>query len=205
MPGGQLLSVGMFVLFIVGTIITLRDRKPKHKPISGEEVAPIQFDDPVKALKDISWRVRAQAVKTLGDLRDETHISALADMLSDSDSDVRGEAVDALAKFGKVAQPDVTERLQQGLVDCRVSAAHCLAKIGDKSTVPALTTTLNHDESAWVREAAAKALGTIGGVDAVLALIPRLTDPDADVRKAVRSALVQIGTPDALQALKDSK
>lgn len=199
---GQMVRVGMFVLLIAGTLFGMRGRKPKNGAQSNND-APIQIDDPVKALKNVSWRVRVHAVKALGDLRDEAHISALADMLADSDSDVREGAVEALAKFGKIALPDVIEKLQQGMVDCRESAAHCLAKIGDKSAVPALTTTLNHDESAWVREAAANALGFIGGVDAVVALIARLTDPDADVRKAVRAALKHIGTPDALQALKN--
>ncbi len=58
------------------------------------------------------------------------------------------------------------------------------------------------DSSEGARVDAAKALGQMGGPEAVDALIKRLGEGNPEVRAAVAEALAQIGDPKAIEALQ---
>jgi HEAT repeat protein len=73
-------------------------------------------------------------------------------------------------------------KLQTGDEFAAVTAANALAEMGHKASgaVPALALSLRH-KNKWIREAAAKALGSMGG-----------PDPEPEVRAAAQKALDQL-------------
>ncbi|HIA28530.1 MAG TPA: HEAT repeat domain-containing protein, partial [Planctomycetes bacterium] len=112
--------------------------------------------------------LRQEAVLTVGRLRDERGVEAVAGRLLD-----RGEP------------PEV-----------RASAAFALGLIGTLSSLEALVAGLD-DPEASVREEASRALGRISGegsgIRAVEALVAALGDPDATVRGAAALACWHLG------------
>ena len=91
--------------------------------------------------------------------------------------------------------------LQGDDFNVRSYAAYILGKtrLGAKDAVPALIQAL---EEPAVSYSAAMALGQIGK-DAIPALIQSLQDQDFRVSASAAEALVQIGTPEALEAVKE--
>jgi hypothetical protein len=75
----------------------------------------------------------------------------------------------------------------------RMEAVRRLELIGDQAAVPQLAETLRGDESQYVRAAAARGLGRLGGGDAVDALVAALEDKDFHVRQAALWSLGEIG------------
>lgn len=94
-------------------------------------------------------------------------------------------------------------------IDVRYVAVRALNKIGDPSTVTALSEALK-DNNINVRAYASAALGKIGSA-AVSVLVEALREPDSDVRQRVAQALGQIGpeakaaVPALIDALKDQE
>lgn len=74
----------------------------------------------------------------------------------------------------------------------RSAALLALAELGDRRAVPEIAKRLASDDSAMVREAAAQALGRLGGADAMKALEAALSDPKAKVRKSAGASLDQL-------------
>ena len=126
--------------------------------------------------------------------------------LSDSDINVRSEAVDALTHISKsevidllitLLQKDSTRIVKEG-------ACKALGKIRDKRATDVLIENLSHpDES--VRYQATIALGYIGDAKAVQPLIQIYKNPDDPlVRSEAAKALGMIGDPSALKILLSS-
>ncbi len=147
----------------------------------------LQSDDPKKRLDAIAY---------LG-MRD-IHLAQpyLLHALSDDDPSVRHQAAKALGAGGaRAAVPPMIEWLADTDPKTRAVAADALGDIGGSDAAKALTRSLG-DPDATVRQRTVKALGKIGlrgDASVVIALIPRLEDDKADVRRETVEQLEQLG------------
>jgi len=141
---------------------------------------------------DTSAMVRASAVRALGRLNHPAGNSVIAHAIEDSDASVRRAALsvvlivnfyrdyDALVSALADSDPAVRRRAAQLVGEFRVDTA-----------VPALEALLTADDTAGVREAAAWALGRVGGGDARRALTAAMeTEGESLVRDAIEVGLM---------------
>ena len=142
-------------------------------------------------------------------------VSALIEVLSDPEPDVRCSAAAILEKIGVDAQaavPALIEALKDPQTDVRISAGAALGRMGADShaVVEALTEALK-DPEVPVRNSAAWALGRIGppARASVPALIESLKVSDSSVRSSAAEALTEMGVaaqaaiPALIEGLKD--
>jgi HEAT repeat protein len=119
--------------------------------------------------------VRREAAFVLGELGGGTAISALSELVTDPNADVRLIAVDALAKIGG---PQAVQTLVQATHDdselVRARAVHALGQLtlGEEGPeVGPIRETLVHiregDASAYVRDAAHEALVALEGEEII--------------------------------------
>jgi HEAT repeat protein len=152
------------------------------------------------AVADVDVDVRRTACGALGmaaqdaDVVDVRHVlTALIACLKDHAWQVREEAATTLGKF-RAAHDGVAEALRAGMQDdywqVRLRAARSLGRLRDAEALPVLIEALLHS-AGNLRKEAAIALGEIGDPGAIDALKASNTDPDPEVRKAVRLALAQ--------------
>jgi HEAT repeat protein len=143
------------------------------------------------------------AIVSLGLLGEKTTdvVAAVANWLSDPDSDVRQQAALALGKFGTVARGAVGPLTAAFQTDAdklvRIYSLHALSVsfYGDApSLIPVLTGRLKIDPDYEVRLAIAEQLGALGptGKAAVPALREAQRDPQLKVREAASFALRRI-------------
>lgn len=98
-----------------------------------------------------------------------------------------------LGRFAAAAAlPPLQDALTHRAGEVRAAALLALAGLGDRSAVPAIAACLAGDGSSMVREAAAQALGRLGGPAAERALQEALSDPKAKVRKSAGASLDQL-------------
>ncbi len=131
----------------------------------------IRFDDVRERLRDPDEERRREAVESLAGIREDSALDLLVEALGDENWRVRKTAVDAILCRGDVAR----------VVDVLVNALHA-------------------DENAGMRNAAVEALIRVGE-PAVPALLKKVADPSADVRKFVLDVLGGIGDSGAVGAL----
>lgn len=187
-----LLRGGIYILFVMSVIVgwLLRRRSQKNKPDSIRPV--IVPEQPSEALQHSQWQVRLQAVQNLAQQPVQTALPALLAALCDPDSDVREAAIHVVSGYGKAAVVPLLNLLETGTRDAREAAAQALREIADPSAIPGLTAAL-HDESAWVRQQAARALGVIQQGEAAEALSQALEiEQDADVKHVIQASLSQM-------------
>lgn len=189
------------VLLVVAWFANRR-RKNAVKPVDTAPLAEaLTPGDAFSQLQHTDWRNRKQAVEVLAGTSDASLIPAFVQRLSDTDDDVRHAARVALEGFGSAAVEPLVQVLQARAWEPAEQAAQALGHIGGAAAAAALSAALTHG-SAWVRSAAARALGDMRSETAVPALVQALDDDeDLDVCQVVIAALRQIGTPEALQAI----
>jgi HEAT repeat protein len=166
------------------------------------------------SLKDKRWRVREQAAKTLGELRDPEAVQGLMIVCRDRDGAVKSAAAEALGKIGDPrAIPTLIKLFKDTSKIARETAGTALMYIGAPS-VEALLETLK-DPHFVVRCHGVRALGgmttdyQMGKVwvretRVVEALITMIKDPDRAVREDATIALGNIGDPLAVDALMEA-
>ena len=171
----------------------------------------------IPCLKDERWRVREQAAKVLGNLKDPQAVQALMIACRDRDGAVKSSAAEALGKIGDAkAVPALIKLFKDTSKIVRETAGTALVHIGE-SSVDALLQSLK-DPHFVVRCHAVRALGgmttdyQIGRAwvkesRVVEALLECLKDPDRAVREDATIALGNIGDPQAvdglIEAMKD--
>ena len=147
-------------------------------------------------LRSADDKKRIDAVRLLA--MDDIQLSQpfLLVALADKDLTVRSEAAKALGLGASVAAvPVMIEWLADADARIRAIAAEALGEIGGPQATQALTRTLGDADPA-VRQRAVRALGKIGmrgNPGVVAALIPRLEDDKADVRRETVDQLEQLG------------
>jgi HEAT repeat protein len=160
------------------------------------------------ALKDDADEdLRRIAAEALGEISGEQAVTGLLAVLKDdADEGVRRNAAEAL---GQIGDARAVAGLLAALKDdadswVRLAVTDALGKIGDARAVAGLLAALKGNMEGSVRRAAARALGQIGGEQAVAGLIAVLEDTGIKRydRERVAQALVEIGTPEALEAVR---
>jgi len=171
----------------------------------------------IPCLKDERWRVREQAAKALGNLKDPQAVQGLIIACRDRDGAVKSAATEALGRIGDAkAVPALVKLFKDTSKIVRETAGTALMHIGEPS-VDALLQSLK-DPHFVVRCHAVRALGgmttdyQIGRAwvkepRVVQALIECLKDPDRAVREDATIALGIIGDSQAvdglIEAMKD--
>jgi HEAT repeat protein len=170
----------------------------------GPDAAPATVEL-VGALRDRDKFVRWSAARTLGRIgpaEEEAVASALAQLLTDADLDVRLAAMTALEHLGPVAQvaaPDICRTVRSTDAELRLAAIRALAVIGGsdaQAAIPDISAAVA-DADARVRQAAIQVLGRLGPAarDAVPALRQALQDASPEVQKVAGEALLNILRP----------
>lgn len=90
-------------------------------------LADLQADDP---------RIRQAALKALGQRKDPSTMSYIAERLKDPGD--RGSASDALKAFGREAEPAVIGYLEDADTAVAIEACRILQKIGTQASLPKL-------------------------------------------------------------------
>ncbi len=131
----------------------------------------------LNALSDEDNQVRIAAVRILRLFPDDAAIQGLLRALGDSDYLVCDAAGEELHKLGTRAVPGLIEVLQSSNLNLRGAALEILATVADESAVPALAECLKDTGKPWLED-------------------QRICDLAA-------ATLQRIGTPEAIQALRD--
>jgi HEAT repeat protein len=185
----------------------------------------------LKAVNDSQADVRYAAMRALGAIRDTRAVAALTEQLAFyKKGEGAWSALDALAQIGDPASvPVFKERLADKDQYIRRAATEGLGRAGDVASVEVLEKNVTTDDSVMVRLAAAFALQKLGrnyasrladmmnsskvmaqgqeylielGPSMLPTLLPRLQDPDADVREALVDVVGIIGDASNLPALE---
>lgn len=167
-------------------------------------------DDLLPLVRSRDWRVRANAIRALGGLRDWRAVEGLLAILQQPTErwEVRGNAALALGLIGDPsAVPVLIAALRDDHPAVRASAARALGELKTRSAMEPLISALQ-DPMLRVRRKAAGGLGQLKGERAVEALMSALrNDQDRVVREVASAALREIGDAGAssvlIEALQD--
>ena len=185
----------------------------------------------IKAVNDSQAEVRYAAMRALGAIREARAVGALTEQLAFyKKGEGAWSALDALAQIGAPASvPLFKERLLDKDQFIRRAAAEGLGRARDVESIDTLEKNATTDDSPMVRLASAFAMLKLGrnyaarlvdmmsspkvmaqgqeylielGAAMIPTLLPRLEDPDADVREALVDVLGVIGDASNLPALE---
>jgi HEAT repeat protein len=133
-------------------------------------------------------KARLLAIEILGNIGDKESTSALVPLLKDENDKVREEVATTLDKLNWTPKDD-TEKVYYFIAKQQWDKCVKFGKVAVKPLIKILK-----DENTYIREAAAKALGEIGAIEAAKPLIETLNDEEY-VREVVIESLVKIGKP----------
>ncbi|OWK43585.1 HEAT repeat domain-containing protein [Fimbriiglobus ruber] len=164
----------------------------------------------VTAAKDADGNVRSRAVCALSEVApadDPAPCRVALDLLADADSLVRAAAVEALAQHG-AADESIAAAVLPLLEDANDQVKFQVIRAAPKLLGPApevvdgLIRRLLEDDSAWIREGAAAALGQLGSaaVAAGPSLLRAAQTGETAVRLQAVRAMVMIQPPEAVAA-----
>ena len=185
----------------------------------------------IKAVNDSQAAVRYAAMRALGAIRDPRAVGALSEQLAYyKKGEGAWSALDALARIASPASvPLFRERLQDKDPYIRRAAAEGVGRTGDTESIAVLERAATIDDSVMVRLATVFALQKLGrnygarivdlmssakvipqaqeylvelGPSMSATLLPRLQEPDADIREAVADVLGLVGDASAVPALE---
>lgn len=138
---------------------------------------------------DESTEVRIAAVRALGRLNAKAGHAALVVALDDEQPEIRRAALDQVLRVAFFDDREaVAAKLTDSSADVRVRAAQIMGELRCELGREALETMLASDDSVPARQAAAWALGRLGGAHGVLSAAQE-TETDERVLDAVRVAL----------------
>src|SRR5574341_451884 len=164
-------------------------------------LARLDTADPQKRLPEVApWRggrdQRVRIIISLGLLGDRSVSDILAQLLSDENAEVRQTAMAALGRLAdERAVPNLLNVLNNAdrTVHDRIAAAEALAAIHSRAAVPGIIACLEAQQRGIVQKRMVQALGSIGGEDALWALIELLQQsPDPEIRREAARALGRI-------------
>jgi HEAT repeat protein len=188
-------------------------------------------DTLVKAVNDSQPEVRYAAIRALGALRRADAAKALTEQFAYyKKGEGAWSALDALARIAAPdSVPLFTERLQDKDPYIRRAAIEGLGRTGDLASIESLERSVTIDEAPMVRIAAAFALQKLGrnyasrlvdlmgsskvqpqgqeylvelGPSMVATIVPRIQEPDPQVREALVDVLGVIGDGSTIPALE---
>jgi HEAT repeat protein len=160
----------------------------------------------VALLRDGSPDIRRTAAESLGKIGDQSAVPEVLPLLNDSMPAVRAAAAQALGRTASSTNEAVIAGLSRLLADAeeKVRQAAAIA-IGDIEPPPRLmvpVADLLQSSDVRVRRAAVRALLLLDTAQMAGWLLPRLADPDAEVRQGAVAALGLSGDARAATALR---
>lgn len=165
---------------------------PARRPTPGDQEPAVNPKDP--AFADIYAgfaEVDKDALRFGGDI--SLDADAWIERLYGSDVAEASRAAHWLGRFGGAGALDpLLDALTHRSATVRSAALLALADLGDPRVVPQVAQRLAGDASGLAREAAAQALGRLGGAQAERALQAALNDPKNKVRKTAVASLEQL-------------
>ncbi|HYQ47671.1 MAG TPA: HEAT repeat domain-containing protein, partial [Thermodesulfovibrionales bacterium] len=159
----------------------------------------------LKAMTDVSWRVRKSAVDILfAEYAVDEYISGLIDLLYIEDNaGARNSAIEALIKLGRKATVFLIEGFKTTNRDVRKFIIDVLGEQMDSRSLPLMLEALK-DEDENVRATAVEHLGKVGEVSVVDALIEILDSGDLWTAYPAADALGRIGNRKAVPHLLEA-
>jgi len=156
----------------------------------------------LKAMKDVSWRVRKTAVEILlEDYSIDAYINGLVALLYiDDNAGARNSAIETLIKLNQKATPFLLEAFNTENRDVRKFIIDVLGEFRDRRALPLMLEALK-DEDDNVRASAVEHLGKIGEPAVVNALIEILESGDLWTAYPAADALGRIGDSKAIPSL----
>jgi HEAT repeat protein len=199
--------------------------------VIGRLAVPGTGDMLLKTVNDSQADVRYAAMRALGAIKEQRAVVALAEQLAFyKKGEGAWSALDALARIGSPASvPLFRERLADKDQNIRRAAAEGLGRAGDTASIDALEKVAGGDEAGAVRLAALFALQKLGrnyagrladgmaspkllaqgqeyfvelGPSMAQTLVPRLQEPDPEVREAIADLLGVIGDASVILPLQ---
>ena len=161
----------------------------------------------IKAMTDVSWRVRKSAVDILFEEYGlDQYIRGIIDLLYiEENAGARNSAIEALNKLGRKATPFLIEGFKSSNRDVRKFIIDVLGEQMDSRSLPLILEALK-DEDENVRATAVEHLGKAGEPSVVDALIEILDSGDLWTAYPAADALGRIGNrkavPHLLEAMK---
>ncbi len=156
----------------------------------------------LKAMEDVSWRVRKSAVDVL--LQDyllEKYVRGLIGLLYIEDNaGARNSAIEALVRLGRKATAFLIEAFQTPNRDVRKFVIDVLGEHRDPRSIPLMLDALR-DEDENVRATAVEHLGKVGELSVVDALIEIVESGDLWTAYPAADALGRIGNRKAVPHL----
>jgi HEAT repeat protein len=157
------------------------------------------IDHLLKAVEDPEWIVRTQAVTELMgkvqdilDRKDVRLIHILIHMLSLTNEEIVGLAIEGFKEFGTDSLPPLHEALNSSSAMIRSNVVRALGKLKSRQSVPFLLAMLEDGE--WqVRASAAEALGLIGDKAGIEPLVLKIQDNVGKVQEQAAAAVVRFG------------
>ena len=149
---------------------------------------------PLAALvRDPEYKVRMEVVRALRDLRDPAAVPALVTLLGDGEADIRQEAIATIDEIysDKERSGPVGRFLQIFSDEADRTSIAPYVKV-EPSVYEGLAKALR-DENGDVREAAALAIGILGGSGQTRDLVATFQDPVPAVRAAAATAVGKVG------------
>jgi HEAT repeat protein len=185
----------------------------------------------IKAINDSQAEVRYAAMRALGALSERRAVAALTEQLAYyKKGEGAWSALDALARIAAPESlPIFRERLQDKDPYIRRAATEGLGRAGDTASIEALERNVTIDDSAMVRLASAFALQKLGrnyaariidlmnsskvliqgqeylvelGPAVAPTLLPRIQDPDPELREALIDVLGAVGDASSVTAIE---
>ena len=168
----------------------------KGKP--PEESIPLLL----KAMEDVSWRVRKTASEILMDgYAPDYYINGLIQLLYlEENAGARNSAIETLVRLGKKVTPLLIESFHTLNRDVRKFIIDVIGEVKDKRALPLPLKALK-DEDDNVRASAVEHLGQMGDLSVVDALIEILESGDLWTAFPAADALGRIGDKKAIPAL----
>jgi len=160
----------------------------------------------IAALNENNWEIQASAALALGRIGDSRATNHLINALNHYQPDVRTRAVEALSEMRSISAVAALINMltddEEGLeVDVPISwlAEEALNEIGVPAIAPLILTL--RDANTTLSRRISKVLAKIGN-SAVGALVFALNDEKKIVQNSAIDALIEIGTPEALEAVR---
>ncbi|MFW5921452.1 MAG: HEAT repeat domain-containing protein [Polyangiales bacterium] len=167
-------AIGGVMTFMVDTLNNDSDptRRARAAEAIGEFLSPVGLEPLTDAaMNDAATPVREAAVRGLGRLNHPDGNGVLAEAMADPDAKVRRAALSQVLKVNFFREHGaILDALGDEDPVVRRKAAKLAGEFELTDAVPALTGMLRGDDSRDVRQAAAWALGRIGGTEAFEAL-----------------------------------
>jgi HEAT repeat protein len=159
------------------------------------------MDECLRQIAEPNWFTRAQACRALGSFHEPQVVLALYRAVEDPEPAVRVEAARALAKLGAVRS--VVELVRQVAPgdDLPSMQVMSLFRSLGRSAVPELAGLVDEPTGLAAKIVAADALGHIGHIEAVPALLHLYDHPSLHLRLTTIEALGRLGDPRALPAV----